>query len=93
MDPRTRLGGRGPSPGAVTSRLAFASYPVAAKLTDWGIRLHMGYLFGLPHQHALAATAAALFVMIVHGYRMWGLRRPTRGGCLPCPARATRQWS
>ncbi len=67
-----------PTTGEVTARVDFASYPLAAKLTDWGIRLHMGFMFGLANQFVLAAIAASLAVVTVHGYRMWWLRRPTR---------------
>lgn len=69
-----------PADGAMTQQLRFGSYPLAAKLTDWGIRLHMGILFGLANRVLLALLAAALVVVIVHGYRMWWLRRPTRRG-------------
>ncbi|MFN7241795.1 MAG: PepSY domain-containing protein, partial [Dietzia cercidiphylli] len=51
---------------------------VAARLTDWGIRLHMGFLFGLANQLLLAAVAAAVVVVTVRGYAMWWMRRPTR---------------
>ncbi|MGX6449031.1 PepSY-associated TM helix domain-containing protein [Patulibacter sp. S7RM1-6] len=57
----------------------FADWPLAAKLTEWGISAHMGLLFGLANQIALAALAIALLVLIVLGYRMWWQRRPTRG--------------
>ena len=39
----------------------------------------MGLLFGLTNQSALAALAIGLITMILLGYRMWWLRRPTRG--------------
>ncbi|MCB1255157.1 MAG: PepSY domain-containing protein [Austwickia sp.] len=65
-----------PTSSAVVQRLDFATWPLAAKLTDWGIRIHMGFLFGLPNQLLLAGLAGALLVMIARGYRMWWLRRP-----------------
>lgn len=65
---------------AVTDRVEFASFPVAAKLTRWGIDAHMGILFGLPNQLLVAASALGLCVIIVLGYRLWWLRRPTRSG-------------
>lgn len=68
-----------PATGVVTDRLAFSSYPLAAKLTDWGIRLHMGFLFGLVNQVLLALLALGLTYITVAGYRMWWKRRPTRG--------------
>ncbi|WP_415638929.1 PepSY-associated TM helix domain-containing protein [Prescottella defluvii] len=65
--------------GRITDTSRFADWPLAAKLTNWGIALHMGILFGLLNQIALAALAIALLVMIVLGYIMWWRRRPTRG--------------
>ncbi|MEC7814896.1 MAG: PepSY-associated TM helix domain-containing protein [Pseudomonadota bacterium] len=63
---------------AVTDRTDFSTFPMAAKLTRWGIDAHMGILFGLANQLFVAACALGLCVMIVLGYRMWWLRRPTR---------------
>jgi amino acid transporter len=40
----------------------------------------MGLLFGVVNQTLLVALALALICMVVWGYRMWWLRRPTRGG-------------
>ncbi|MFC9786657.1 PepSY-associated TM helix domain-containing protein [Rhodococcus sp. NPDC127528] len=65
--------------GQVTDVLRFAEWPLAAKLTSWGIQLHMGLQFGLINQIALAALAVALVTVIVRGYLMWWRRRPTRG--------------
>lgn len=69
VDPRTLR---------VTDRVDFDTFPVAAKLTRWGIDAHMGILFGLANQLFVAACALGLCVMIVLGYRMWWLRRPIR---------------
>ncbi|SDZ15283.1 Uncharacterized iron-regulated membrane protein [Micromonospora pattaloongensis] len=66
-----------PTTLAVTDTVRFADYPFMAKLTRWGIDLHMGVLFGLPNQIALAGLAAGLVTMLVLGYRMWWQRRPT----------------
>lgn len=54
----------------------FSEWPLAAKLSTWGISLHMGILFGLVNQIALALLAAALVTVIVRGYLMWWQRRP-----------------
>lgn len=64
----------------VTDRVEFETFPVAAKLTRWGIDAHMGILFGLPNQLFVAACALGLCLIIVLGYRAWWLRRPTRTG-------------
>lgn len=50
-----------------------------AKLARWGADVHMGSLFGLADQAALLGLGLAIVVMVVGGYRMWWLRRPTRG--------------
>lgn len=65
--------------GAVTDTSWFADWPLAAKLSAWGIQLHMGILFGLANQLALLALAVALVSVIVRGYILWWRRRPTRG--------------
>jgi uncharacterized iron-regulated membrane protein len=64
----------------VTDAVDFArDYSVIAKLADWGIRAHMGVLFGLLNQVLLLGIAAALLTVMLRGYRMWWQRRPTRG--------------
>ncbi|MER6171944.1 PepSY-associated TM helix domain-containing protein [Streptosporangium sp. NPDC001681] len=68
-----------PTTGQVTAELRFDDFPVVAKLIRWGIDGHMGVLFGLVNQILLAVLAVALISVIVWGYRMWWLRRPTRG--------------
>ncbi|KAA9374295.1 PepSY domain-containing protein [Microbispora cellulosiformans] len=74
-----------PATGRVVGELRFADYPLAAKLTEWGIDAHMGLLFGLANQIVLAAIAAGVITLIVLGYRMWWRRRPTRGFGRPYP--------
>ena len=54
-------------------------YSLIAKLADWGIRAHMGFLFGLLNQLVLLAVALGLVTVIARGYLMWWRRRPTRG--------------
>ncbi|MFY0405493.1 PepSY-associated TM helix domain-containing protein [Solicola sp. PLA-1-18] len=68
-----------PADGSVVDVVRFADYPFAAKLARWGIDLHMGLLFGVWNQVALVLLAGAITAMTVWGYRMWWLRRPTRG--------------
>jgi len=64
-----------PQTFAVTDRADFATFPLAAKLTRWGIDLHMGVLFGLPNQLVLIGFAASLATLICWGYAMWWQRR------------------
>ncbi|MFF0493445.1 PepSY-associated TM helix domain-containing protein [Nocardia sp. NPDC004068] len=66
--------------GAVVDTLRYADWPLMAKLTNWGIALHMGLLFGLANQLLLLVTMVALLTVIVRGYLMWWRRRPTRDG-------------
>lgn len=69
-----------PATNTVTSAVDYhRDYSVVAKLADWGIRMHMGFLFGFLNQLLLLAVAAGLVTVIVRGYRMWWQRRPTRG--------------
>ncbi len=74
-----------PDSGVVVDYVRFADYPVAAKLTRWGIDAHMGVLFGLPNQLILAAFGLGLCALIAWGYRLWWLRRQRPGG-QPHPA-------
>ncbi|MFJ2031176.1 PepSY-associated TM helix domain-containing protein [Streptosporangium sp. NPDC087985] len=67
-----------PATGQVTDELRFADFPLAAKLTRWGIDGHMGLLFGLANQIVVGALAIGLVFLIVYGYRMWWQRRPTQ---------------
>lgn len=64
----------------IIDHVSFEQYPLAAKLTRWGIDFHMGLLFGLPNQILLIAFGLGVCVMIVLGYRMWWLRRPVAPG-------------
>ncbi len=69
---------------SILDRTDFQAFPLAAKLTRWGIDLHMGTLFGLPNQLLLIVMASCLSVMVIWGYMMWWRRRPTRNlGGLP----------
>jgi uncharacterized iron-regulated membrane protein len=61
----------------IVDHTRFADFPLMAKLTRWGVDFHMGLLFGLLNQILLIAFGSALCVMIVVGYRLWWIRRPT----------------
>lgn len=69
-----------PVTNTVTSEIDYwRDYSAVAMLADWGIRGHMGLLFGLLNQLLLLGVAVALVSVIIGGYRMWWQRRPTRG--------------
>lgn len=61
----------------VTDRVDFADYPLLAKLSRWGVDLHMGTMFGLANQLVLFALAIGITALVVLGYAMWWKRRPT----------------
>lgn len=63
----------------VTDRVDFADYPLLAKLSRWGVDLHMGTMFGLANQLVLFVLAIGIAALVVLGYAMWWKRRPTRG--------------
>ncbi|MFD6419983.1 PepSY-associated TM helix domain-containing protein [Streptomyces sp. NPDC060194] len=67
-----------PADGRIIDELRFDDYPLLAKLTRYGIDLHMGVTLGLANQLALAALMLGTILLIVWGYRMWWLRRPTQ---------------
>jgi len=53
---------------AVVERVSFAQYPIAAKLTLWGIDLHIGVLFGLANELLMVSLTLLLgFCMPVMG--------------------------
>lgn len=66
VDPRTL---------SIIDRTDFSTFPIAAKLTRWGIDAHMGSLFGLANQLLLAVTALGLATLVALGYLMWWRRR------------------
>ncbi|MEV7827935.1 PepSY-associated TM helix domain-containing protein [Microbacterium enclense] len=63
----------------VIDRVDFVDYPLLAKLSRWGIDLHMGTMFGLANQLVLVALALGIGALVVLGYAMWWRRRPTKG--------------
>lgn len=69
-----------PGTAQVTGQVDYwRDYSPVAMLADWGIRMHMGSLFGLLNQMVLLAVAVSLTATIGLGYRLWWQRRPTRG--------------
>ncbi|KAA8721448.1 PepSY domain-containing protein [Corynebacterium flavescens] len=72
------------STGAVVDKVEADQWPIAARLSNWMIQLHMGMLFGWINQLALAMVAAGLLDIICLGYRMWWMRGRDKGfGSLP----------
>lgn len=64
----------------VTDQTDFTTFPLAAKLTRWGIDLHMGVLFGIANQIVLALIAAGLVTLMAWGYIMAWRRLRTASG-------------
>lgn len=74
----------------VTDQANFKEFPLAAKLTSWGIALHMGIFLGIANQVALLIFAVVLMLMCAWGYLMWWQRRPKgEQGFGPVPDRAS----
>ena len=71
-----------PATGAVLETLRFGEFPLLAQLSTIGTLAHTGTLLGLFNQIAMTAMSLGILAMIFWGYRMWWLRRPTRGGAL-----------
>ncbi len=71
-----------PTTGRIVDESRFGDWPLAAQLSNWGIALHMGILFGLLNQIVLLALAIALLALIIRGYLMWWQRRPRRAGAI-----------
>ncbi|MEH0888171.1 PepSY-associated TM helix domain-containing protein [Enterobacter sp. UNJFSC 003] len=67
----------------VLDRTRFDDFPLMAKLTRWGVDFHMGILFGIANQLLLIAFGIGLCVLIIWGYRMWWMRRPTQSAASP----------
>ncbi|WP_255456001.1 PepSY domain-containing protein [Corynebacterium sp. SY003] len=75
-----------PHTAQLVDKVNYADIPLAAKLTNWLIQLHMGMLFGLINQLVLAVAALGLLYMIFQGYRMWWHRgKNKKPGRLPQP--------
>lgn len=60
--------------GEVIDRIDSADWPLAAQLTSWLIQLHMGTLFGIYSQVALAVLALGLLVVSIAGLWMWWIK-------------------
>lgn len=60
----------------VVDRVDFKDFSLAAKLSRWGIDIHMGSMFGVLNQILLFLLASGITTMVVLGYVMWWKRRP-----------------
>ena len=60
--------------GEVIDRINSSDWPLAAQLTSWLIQLHMGTLFGIYSQVALAVFALGLLVVSIAGLWMWWIK-------------------
>ena len=67
----------------IVDSVHFSDYPLAAKLTRWGIDFHMGTLFGIVNQLILAVFGIGLCVLIGLVYRIWWLKRPKKAAVQP----------
>lgn len=59
----------------VVDKIEFAKFPLMAKLTRWGIDLHMGSLFGLANQIVITLMSVGISLMAITGYLMWIKRK------------------
>lgn len=73
-----------PYTGQVTERVAFADYPLLAKLNIAGVQLHDGTLLGVANQIVVALLALGTLVLVVLACRMWWNRR-SDAGLAPAP--------
>lgn len=55
----------------VVDRIYFKDFPLSAKLTRWGVDLHIGVLFGWVNQLFLVVSGLGLLVLIFFAYRAW----------------------
>lgn len=55
----------------IIDNLRFNDFPLSAKLTRWGVDLHIGILFGLVNQLILVFSAGLILLLLVFSYRAW----------------------
>lgn len=70
----------------IVERVPFSSWPLAAQATEWLINLHMGFLFGIWSETALALLGIGILAVVCLGYVMWW--RAIRSGRSWIPASA-----
>ncbi len=71
-----------PTTGSVLDTVRWQDWPLMAQAAEVGISMHMGILFGIGNQLLLIALALGIICVVVWGFRMWWLRRPTRAGAI-----------
>lgn len=62
----------------VIDHIYFDNFPMMAKLTRWGVDAHMGKLFGMANRLLLLGFTFGICCLLLLGYRMWWIRRPSR---------------
>ena len=67
-----------PETMAAIDKVEFSKFPLMAKLTRWGIDVHMGTLFGLVNQIMVGFMSVGICALVVTGYWMWIKRRGWR---------------
>lgn len=55
----------------VIDQVHFKDFPVSAKLTRWGVDMHIGVLFGWWNQLILVLSALGILVITAFAYRAW----------------------
>ena len=56
---------------SIIDKAEFSKFPLMAKLTRWGIDIHMGSLFGLLNQILLVIFSVGISFLGITGYWMW----------------------
>jgi uncharacterized iron-regulated membrane protein len=55
----------------VIDAVHFQDFPLSAKLTRWGVDMHIGVLFGWVNQLLLVISALGILAIILLAYRAW----------------------
>ena len=55
----------------IVDQIKFEDFPWSAKLTRWGVDLHIGVLFGWINQLILAISATSIVLIIFFAYKAW----------------------
>jgi len=55
----------------IIDHLRFSDFPLSAKLTRWGVDLHIGVLFGWLNQVLLVLSAAIILLLLIFSYQAW----------------------